>query len=828
MTSLEPLAHPAVTHSANAMRAAARTPAVIIGADANGLGTIRSLGKAGVPVFVLDDDRWRPGMHSRYARPVVVRGMSGPALVDSLLTLRARLSHRSMLFMTSDAQVRTVSEYRSRLAGAFYLRLPDHSCVCKLLHKWSFHCIAERHGFPVPRTIAIRDENDIAGLGAIRFPAVVKPGTKELISSKRAPRACRVTSREQAEALCRQILPAAPDLIVQEWIEGAESDIYFCLQYRANDGVTVRSFTGRKLRSWPPQTGSTASCVAAPEVESILEPLTKGFFDAIGCVGMCSMEFKHDRQTGKFLMVEPTIGRTDWQEEVASLHGVSIPLAAYCYELELPLPATEKASDPVIWLDPPSYWRSKLVSKSFRDKRPARVRVKSACWRLDDPMPLAFFWLEWIQNLWSPAKWREMRFPRDGRLPDIGRAKAAPVIGGASRRKPLACVMGSMDLVRPLGLAGIRCAVVTRAGGAPRYSRFTDDVLFWEDFSEDAEQLVDALIHFGIGRPEPPVLFYEEDSQLLLVSRHRERLARAFRFVVADPVLVEDLVDKARFQILAERLRLPVPTMRRIHPVMGSRPADLDLRFPVVIKALMHRRPWDAIGCGSKALQVDSPAALRDLWPRLVGAGMDLVAQELIRGPETCIESYHVYVDQCGAIVGEFTGRKVRTYPPSYGHSTALVVSDATDVTELGRALVEQLTLRGVAKFDFKRGPDGRLHLLEVNPRFNLWHHLGAVAGVNLPALVYADLTGLPRPAPARARAGVRWCRIWEDLPAARAGGMSLGSWLSWVLRCEAKSAMAWDDPMPLMRGAMSRFFSRRSVATSPPHPTQPDPRARP
>jgi D-aspartate ligase len=406
MSDLELPLKPVISQSAGGMRAAARTPAVVIGADVNGLGSIRSLGQAGVPVFVLDDDRWHPGMHSRYAHPVIARGMSGPALVESLLTLRARLGHRPMLFMTSDDQVRTISEYRSRLAGAFHLGLPDHSSVCELLHKWSFHRLAESHGFPVPRTIAIRDESDIAALAEIRFPAVVKPGTKDLISSKRSvPRACRVTSREEAEALCRKILPTAPDLIVQEWIEGADSDIYFCLQYRAKNGVTVRSFSGRKLRSWPPQTGSTASCVAAPEVEAILEPLTSRFFDAVGCVGMCSMEFKRDRQNDTFLMVEPTIGRTDWQEEVATLHGVNIPLAAYCSELELPLPVADKAGDPVIWLDTPSHWCSVLVSRSFRDQRPPGATVKSACCRHDDPVPLAFFWLEWIQKIRRRIRW---------------------------------------------------------------------------------------------------------------------------------------------------------------------------------------------------------------------------------------------------------------------------------------------------------------------------------------------------------------------------------------------------------------------------------------
>ena len=146
---------------------------------------------------------------------------------------------------------------------------------------------------------------------------------------------------------------------------------------------------------------------------------------------------------------------------------------------------------------------------------------------------------------------------------------------------------------------------------------------------------------------------------------------------------------------------------------------------------------------------------------------MDLLAQEMIPGPETKIESYHCYVDEKGTVVGEYTGRKIRTYPEALGHSTALTITNADDVAKLGRELVAKLNFSGVAKFDFKRAPDGRLHLLEVNPRYNLWHYVGAVAGVNLPALVYGDLLGLPRPAPKRARAGASWCNITRDRLAA-------------------------------------------------------------
>jgi hypothetical protein len=115
--------------------------------------------------------------------------------------------------------------------------------------------------------------------------------------------------------------------------------------------------------------------------------------------------------------------------------------------------------------------------------------------------------------------------------------------------------------------------------------------------------------------------------------------------------------------------------------------------------------------------------------------------------------------------------------------------------------------LSGVAKLDFKRDPQGELRLLEINPRFNLWHHPGAIAGVNIPALVYADLTGLPRPPVRPAKPGIHWCRVWKDFPASRAAGVPLVPWLRWVLACEAKSSLSWDDPLPVVRSTLHRLL---------------------
>jgi predicted ATP-grasp superfamily ATP-dependent carboligase len=298
-----------------------------------------------------------------------------------------------------------------------------------------------------------------------------------------------------------------------------------------------------------------------------------------------------------------------------------------------------------------------------------------------------------------------------------------------------------------------------------------------------------------------------------MISRNRERLGEAFRFVVPDPELTETLVDKLRFQELAERLGLPVPRTRYFPSDAGSTINESDLRFPVIVKPLMRiNAEWSPVAGLGKAVSVDTEEKLIKLKQSLDQRGIDFIAQEMIPGAESAIESYHVYVDGNGQIAGEFTGKKIRTYPKEFGQSCALTISDAQDVAELGRELVKKLDLRGLAKFDFKRTPDDQLHLLEVNPRFSLWHHLGAAAGLNLPLLVYCDLVGQPRPVFEKAKAGTNWCRMWQDVHSARADGIPLRKWLPWALSCEAKPGISADDPLPLLGAFMWRTMAKVGV----------------
>jgi D-aspartate ligase len=391
---------------------------------------------------------------------------------------------------------------------------------------------------------------------------------------------------------------------------------------------------------------------------------------------------------------------------------------------------------------------------------------------------------------------------------------------------PLACVIGDLNLVRALGHARIPVGVVTSDLRSPvARSRYCARVIEVPSFVDHPAEAVRALVRFGASQDRTPVLFPEGDHDLLALSRHRDELAACFQFVLPPAELVEALVDKLRFAALAERLALPVPLTRILWRGRSlAAQAESWERFPCVLKPAMRTRWFDsalrgpALHGNQKVIRVESPVELARLLPLVERHETDFVLQEAIPGGEERILSYHAYVRSDGERAAEFTGRKVRTAPRTYGMSSCLEITDDPVVKRAGREVLAKLRFAGVVKLDFKSDPrDGRLYLLEANPRFTLWHHPAAIAGVNVPELVYRDLVEPGRPAdgPPRVRAGVRWMSVRNDLRAfaqyRAAGELGLSRWLLDVWRADVTEDWAWSDPVPGVVDAAAT--ARRLVA---------------
>src|SRR5271169_1480840 len=95
--------------------------AVVIGGDYQGLGIVRSLGRQGVPVCVVDDER-SIARYSRYTR-IAQRVPSLLEAKDTVRTLlelgRARNLRGWVLYPTRDEQVAALSQNREELSGIY-------------------------------------------------------------------------------------------------------------------------------------------------------------------------------------------------------------------------------------------------------------------------------------------------------------------------------------------------------------------------------------------------------------------------------------------------------------------------------------------------------------------------------------------------------------------------------------------------------------------------------------------------------------------------------------------------------------------------------------
>ena len=400
--------------------------------------------------------------------------------------------------------------------------------------------------------------------------------------------------------------------------------------------------------------------------------------------------------------------------------------------------------------------------------------------------------------------------------------------------KPIACVIGDLSLIRALGRANLEIAVATTDMAANLVrSRYVRHVILVPSFADDPHAAVNELLRFGATCPVRPVLYFQGDDDLLAVSRERATIAKYFRFTLPPEDLVEQLVDKVRFAPLAERLGLPTPLTITIAQGAALRDARVQnwAHFPCILKPAT-RTHWfgspiqrDVVGTQQKAIRVESRGELDALLPHVVAHQSAFILQAAIEGGEQHVLSYHAYVRD-GSIVADFTGRKVRTSPRTYGISTCVEITDDRQVREVGRDVLRRLAFSGVVKLDFKQdAKSGRLYLLEANPRFNLWHHPGAVAGVNLPLIVYRDLVlpGSIEPGTMQARPGVRWMAARHDLRALSeyraAGEVGLFKWLFQFATSEITEDLYWHDPLPnladLARSA-ARAGTRAARSLSP------------
>jgi D-aspartate ligase len=384
-----------------------------------------------------------------------------------------------------------------------------------------------------------------------------------------------------------------------------------------------------------------------------------------------------------------------------------------------------------------------------------------------------------------------------------------------------ALLLGGVNLVRCLGLAGIPAVVASPNPAEPAFaSRHCRAAVVIPPF--DHPKTVNRILAIGerlrtlAGRRVP--LLCGSDDALQLIYAHRDRLQRHFLMLLNEPSVANALIDKERFQALAAARSLPVPRELQWDGKGSDALASATAQVLVKPKTKVdwHDSPLQKrlFAGDAKALVFANGAeAMADPAVALFHEQLEL--QEFIPGDDHALWSFHGFADEKGAVLAAFVGRKIRTDPPITGESAFIELAHDDELEALGHDIAARLPLRGPFKMDFKRDPrDGRWWLLEINARHNLWHYLGARNGVNLVRIAYDYLLERARPAGVRARTTYRWISLegdWRAFRALRAGGeLTMTRWLASILASRnVYNLFAWDDLGPWLRFWRARLGRR-------------------
>ena len=334
-----------------------RPTAVVVAIDCiTGLQTTRLLAARGIPVVGIAADRRHFCARTRHAERVIASPTSGEGLIVTLERLASGGTlgeGPAVLIPCSDAAVLAISRWRERLEAAYRFVLPDHETIEMLMDKVRFAEYATGAGLPIPATHILRTRADAeAAATALPYPAVVKPPLKDArwVAATKA-KVFRVDSADELLAIYDRYAPAADVLIAQEWIDGGETSLISANAYFDRAGEPKAMFIARKIRQWPPETGT--SCLGEEVRDDEVQDICLRLFRGVGYRGLAYLEVKVDATTGRRLIVEPNVGRPTGRSAIAEQGGVELLQSAYLDALGEPIPSTSQTFRGAKWI----YWR---------------------------------------------------------------------------------------------------------------------------------------------------------------------------------------------------------------------------------------------------------------------------------------------------------------------------------------------------------------------------------------------------------------------------------------------------------------------------------------
>jgi len=366
--------------------------ALVMGADYRALGVVRSLGRRGIPVWLINQGGHLVASASRYVR----RRLPWPVCDDHgkiNFLLRLCASHNLkgwILIPTDDHTVALVSNHHQALSRGYQVTVPAWETLRWVCDKRLLHQLAKKVHVHQPWTFCPSTREELATVDC-PFPVILKPAMRLQPSNLSVPKAWRAEDRgsllkryDEASAL----LPPA-DLIIQEMVPGG-GEAQFSYAALCKDGRSLASVLARRTRQFPRDFGQFSTYVETIDAPEVIEPAER-LLAAIRLTGLAEVEFKRDPRNGQFRVLDINPRVWGWHT-LSRRAGVDFPYLLWLLTRGEPVPALRGRTGER-WVHLSADLRMAIEEilggrLSLREYlRSIRGPLESAIFSWDDPLP---------------------------------------------------------------------------------------------------------------------------------------------------------------------------------------------------------------------------------------------------------------------------------------------------------------------------------------------------------------------------------------------------------------------------------------------------------
>lgn len=325
--------------------------AIIIEGHVQGLSNTRSLGRMGIPVYVVDKYDCI-ARHSVYCKKYF---KSPNYIEDSFANFLIDLAKQEdiegwVLVPSNDHAVLTISKFKNQLEEYFNFVVPDLEIVNLIYDKVKLLNLARRVGVPIPESKTIKSTKEELEI-SFSFPVLTKgrnglsfyksTGKKAFLAKDKVELKGQLNFLEEKGEMLNSF---TQELIPFDGSNKTVSFTAFC-----ENGEIIAHWTGVKLREHPLNFGTATFTKSTFIDECLLQSET--LLRELSYSGVCEVEYLKDPRDGLYKLIEIN-PRTWLWTGLAKASGVDY--ANMIYNKAIGKPITKVSADELerYWINP--------------------------------------------------------------------------------------------------------------------------------------------------------------------------------------------------------------------------------------------------------------------------------------------------------------------------------------------------------------------------------------------------------------------------------------------------------------------------------------------